>query len=118
MTSGRSSEGMGAVPGGGEGGEGFEVAPGVRFSDKLWSRLGGKALEIEKQRRRDRMGDTSVVPDNPTAIFDPGFRSDAAWRQRCDPVLGAPRGAMRGARGRGSRSGVRYAGCGALRRGH
>ena len=81
MAPGRS-EGASAVPGGGEGGEGFEIAPGVRFSDKLWSRLGGKALEIEKQRRRDRMGDTSVVPDSPTAIFDPNFRNDATWRQR------------------------------------
>ena len=89
MTSG-SSEGAGAVPGGSDMGEGFEVAPGVRFSDKLWSRLGGQALELEKQRRRDRMGDTSVVPDSSTAIFDPGFRSDATWRQRCDPVRGGP----------------------------
>ena len=62
--------------------EGVEIAPGVRFSEKLWSRLGSKAQEMERQQRRNRMGDTKNVPDVPTAIFDHVFRSDATWKQR------------------------------------
>ena len=61
---------------------GIEIAPGVMFSDKLWSRLGSKAHEMEKQKRRNRMSDTSTVPEVPTAIFDHVFRSDATWKQR------------------------------------
>jgi hypothetical protein len=62
--------------------DGVEIAPGVWFCEKLWSRLGQKTLEAEKQKRRDRMGDTRVVPDVPTSVFDHTFRSDAAWKQR------------------------------------
>jgi len=74
--------------------EGVEVVPGVRFSDKLWSRLGGKAHEMERQKRRERMSDTAVVPDQPTAIFDHAFRNDSIWKQRCVDL--SWRGPMRG----------------------
>jgi len=70
--------------GGGGALDGIEVAPGVRFSDTLWSRLGDRTREMEKQKRRDRIttGNTSAVPEIPTAIFDHVFRNDSTWKQR------------------------------------
>jgi hypothetical protein len=67
---------------GGEAGDGVEIAPGVRFSRKLWSRLGDKTREMERQKRRDRMGSTDGIPDVPTAVFDHVFRNDNTWKQR------------------------------------
>ena len=62
--------------------EGVEIAQGVLFSEKLWSRLGAKARDMQKQLRRERMGDTSEVPDAPTAVFNHHFARDATWKQR------------------------------------
>ena len=62
--------------------EGVEIAQGVLFSEKLWSRLGAKARDMQKQQRRERMGDTSEVPDAPTAVFNHHFARDATWKQR------------------------------------
>mmetsp|Transcript_33855 Transcript_33855/g.80643 ORF Transcript_33855/g.80643 Transcript_33855/m.80643 type:complete len:216 (-) Transcript_33855:82-729(-) len=61
---------------------GVYVAPGVRFSDKLWSRLGGKMREVEKQKRRERLTDSTAFPEIPTSIFDNTYRRDAVWKQR------------------------------------
>ena len=58
------------------------IAPGVRFSDKLWERLGGKTREIEKQKRRERLTDITAFPEVPTSIFDTDFRRDAMWKKR------------------------------------
>jgi hypothetical protein len=65
-----------------DGVEGIEIAPGVVFSDKLWSRLGDKTLSMERQKRRERMGNTDAVPNVPTAVFDHVFRNDNTWKQR------------------------------------
>ena len=61
---------------------GVMIAPGVRFSDKLWERLGGKTREIEKQKRRERLTDITAFPEVPTSIFDTDFRRDAMWKKR------------------------------------
>eukprot|EP00961_Rhodomonas_salina_P116184 1564044-Rhodomonas_salina.2 len=63
---------------------GVYVAPGVRFSDKLWSRLGGKMREVEKQKRRERLTDSTAFPEIPTSIFDNTYRRDAVWKQRSE----------------------------------
>mmetsp|Transcript_9656 Transcript_9656/g.19464 ORF Transcript_9656/g.19464 Transcript_9656/m.19464 type:complete len:216 (+) Transcript_9656:95-742(+) len=63
-------------------GSGVFVAPGVKFSDKLWSRLGGQMREVEKQKRRERLTDTTAFPEIPTSIFDSTYRRDAVWKQR------------------------------------
>mmetsp|Transcript_995 Transcript_995/g.1905 ORF Transcript_995/g.1905 Transcript_995/m.1905 type:complete len:219 (+) Transcript_995:35-691(+) len=76
-------EAQAASDGGAKGQDsGIFVAPGVRFSDKLWSRLGGKMREVEKQKRRERMTDTTAFPEIPTSIFDSTYRRDAVWKQR------------------------------------
>lgn len=64
---------------------GVMIAPGVRFSDKLWERLGGKTREIEKQKRRERLTDITAFPEVPTSIFDTDFRRDAMWKKRYPP---------------------------------
>jgi len=61
---------------------GVMIAPGVRFSDKLWERLGGRTKEIEQQKRRERLTDVTAFPEVPTSIFDSTFRRDAVWKQR------------------------------------
>mmetsp|Transcript_5461 Transcript_5461/g.8687 ORF Transcript_5461/g.8687 Transcript_5461/m.8687 type:complete len:211 (-) Transcript_5461:216-848(-) len=61
---------------------GVLVAPGVRFSDRLWSRLGGKTRDLEKQKRRERMTDVTAFPEVPTSLFGPAFKRDAIWKQR------------------------------------
>ena len=72
----REDAGQEANPGG------VMIAPGVRFSDKLWERLGGKTREIEKQKRRERLTDITAFPEVPTSIFDTDFRRDAMWKKR------------------------------------
>lgn len=65
-----------------DGVEGIEIAPGVVFSDKLWSRLGDKTRDMERHKQRERMGNTDAVPNVPTAVFDHVFRNDNTWKQR------------------------------------
>lgn len=59
------------MAGGGEGEEvseqpvsGVVVAPGVRFSDKLWARLGGQLQDSEQQKRRE-VGQRISPPPRP-----------------------------------------------------
>ncbi len=65
-------------------GGGVFVAPGVKFSDKLWSKLGGQMREVEKQKRRERLTDSTAFPEIPTSIFDITYRRDAVWKQRSE----------------------------------
>ena len=58
---------------------GFFVAPGVRFSDRLWAKLGGRAHESDRQSRRERMTDATALP---APRFDVEFRRDMLWKQR------------------------------------
>ena len=60
------------------------VAPGVRFSDRLWQRLGVQSREIEKQQRREKLTDATSFPEIPTSLFDATFRRDSVWKQRWD----------------------------------
>ncbi len=62
---------------------GILVAPGVRFSEKLWTRLGGQMHETEKQKRREKLTGSTAFPEIPTSLFDSTFRRDAVWKQRC-----------------------------------
>jgi len=60
-------QGEGGDAGGGEAREqqpvqGVVVAPGVRFSEKLWARLGGQLQDGEQQKRREVV----EPPPNPT----------------------------------------------------
>ena len=59
--------------------EGFFIAPGVRFSERLWAKLGGKAHEADKQGRRERMTEATALP---APAFDKEFRRDSLWKQR------------------------------------
>jgi hypothetical protein len=61
---------------------GILVAPGVRFSEKLWTRLGGQMHETEKQKRREKLTGSTAFPEIPTSLFDSTFRRDAVWKQR------------------------------------
>ena len=58
---------------------GFFVAPGVRFSDRLWAKLGGKAGDADRRSRRERMTDSTALP---APRFDIEFRRDSLWKQR------------------------------------
>jgi len=58
---------------------GFFVAPGVRFSDRLWAKLGGKASDADRRSRRERMTDSTALP---APRFDIEFRRDSLWKQR------------------------------------
>ena len=60
-------------------GSGFFIAPRVRFSDRLWTKLGGKAREADRQGRRERMTDATAMP---SPRFDYEFRRDSLWKQR------------------------------------
>ncbi len=71
-----------APPGGG-----ITIAPGVRFSDRLWARLGAQGREKEKQLRREKLTDATAFPEIPTSLFDSTFRRDAIWKQRWFPAL-------------------------------
>eukprot|EP00283_Hemiselmis_rufescens_P011559 CAMPEP_0173418666 /NCGR_PEP_ID=MMETSP1357-20121228/746_1 /TAXON_ID=77926 /ORGANISM="Hemiselmis rufescens, Strain PCC563" /LENGTH=213 /DNA_ID=CAMNT_0014381193 /DNA_START=144 /DNA_END=785 /DNA_ORIENTATION=+ len=62
--------------------DGVVVAPGVKFSEKLWTRLGGQLQESEKQRQREKMSSVTAFPDIPPSLFDATFRRDAVWKQR------------------------------------
>ena len=62
--------------------KGIMVAPGVRFSDRLWTRLGAQGREKEKQARREKLTDASSFPEIPTSLFDSTFKRDAIWKQR------------------------------------
>ena len=66
---------------------GITIAPGVRFSDRLWARLGAQGREKEKQLRREKLTDATAFPEIPSSLFDPTFRRDAIWKQRWVPVL-------------------------------
>ena len=61
---------------------GVMVAPGVRFSDRLWSRLGAQGREKEKQIRREKLTDATAFPEIPPSLFDTNFKRDAIWKQR------------------------------------
>ena len=61
---------------------GVMVAPGVRFSERLWTRLGVQTREIEKQKRREKLSESTAFPEIPTSLFDATFRRDAIWKQR------------------------------------
>jgi len=58
---------------------GLFVAPGVRFSNRLWTKLGGKAKESDRQSRRERMTGSTALP---APRFDAEFRRDSVWKQR------------------------------------
>jgi hypothetical protein len=58
---------------------GFFVVPGVRFSDRLWAKLGGKARESDRQGRRERMTAATALP---APRFDVEYRRDNLWKQR------------------------------------
>ena len=58
---------------------GFFVVPGVRFSDRLWAKLGGKARESDRQGRRERMTAATALP---APRFDVEHRRDNLWKQR------------------------------------
>jgi hypothetical protein len=82
----QSADGEGRQGNDGEGTEtkgGILVAPGVRFSEKLWTRLGGQMHETEKQKRREKLSGSTAFPEIPTSLFDSTFRRDAVWKQRC-----------------------------------
>ena len=61
-------------------GAGVLVAPGVRFSERLWSKLGEKKHEADRQGRRERMTQATALP---APRFDAEFRRDSIWKQRC-----------------------------------
>jgi hypothetical protein len=61
---------------------GVMVAPGVRFSERLWTRLGAQGREKEKQIRREKLTDAAVFPEIPPSLFDTNFKRDAIWKQR------------------------------------
>lgn len=58
---------------------GFLVAPGVRFSDRLWAKLGNRTQEADRQSRRERMTESTSLP---APRFDVEFRRDSIWKQR------------------------------------
>jgi hypothetical protein len=62
---------------------GITIAPGVRFSERLWARLGAQGREKEKQIRREKLTDATAFPEIPPSLFDSTFRRDAIWKQRC-----------------------------------
>ncbi len=61
---------------------GITIAPGVRFSERLWARLGAQGREKEKQIRREKLTDATAFPEIPSSLFDSTFRKDAIWKQR------------------------------------
>jgi len=61
-------------------GAGVLVAPGVRFSERLWAKLGDKKHEADRQGRRERMTQATALP---APRFDAEFRRDSIWKQRC-----------------------------------
>ena len=67
-----------------QGKESTNVADVLTNLGNAYGRLGdyAKARDMQKQQRRERMGDTSEVPDAPTAVFNHHFARDATWKQR------------------------------------
>ncbi len=45
---------------------GITIAPGIRFSERLWARLGAQGRDKEKQIRREKLTDATAFPEIPS----------------------------------------------------